>query len=262
MALKVTKKKRNVYRRNRLRKGTKVPKSMAPGISNRHYAEITETVELTDIDANTTYQECFQLNQFKRAFALAPNFKFYRAKKVLWKYEPVYNLFAEGGGETIPLAYMVMNRTQDNNDYSAGQLREQGAIPRKFTSAITMSYTPNWCTPGLIAQQKDFSGNVVNIVQQGLQKCYKYLSTPDLANNGNQMDPKIITNQLGVLGYSTARVVSPSVIYNGHFAHFEQEIEGTQRRLCRRTVTVVWEFRGPKTKFIELGEPAVKSVEV
>lgn len=229
-------------------------RSLVPAISNRHYATITETVELTDINANQNYLECFELGQFSRAFDLAKNFKFYRAKQVLFKYEPVYNLFNEGG-ETIPLAYMVMNRTQEaSTGWGVAQFQEQGALPRKFTSQITMKYTPNWCTPGLVAQKKDLSGNVSDIIQQGVQKCYKFLMTPNFGNSVYTKSKLIETNGLITQGYEQAVTPNAQVIYNGHLMHFQQANAGTQTVVARRTVTVVWEFRGPKTQNIATGE--------
>lgn len=236
-------------------------RSLVPAISNKHYATITETVELSDIDANTNYNEVFELGQFKRAFDIAKNFKFYRAKQVLYKYEPVYNLFSEGG-ESVPLAYMVMNRTQETNTgWSVGDLQAQGAIPRKFTSQITLKYTPNWCTPGLVAQAKDISGNVTDIIQQGVQKCYKFLMTPNYDNSVFTKSELLITNGLQTQGYSNAVTPNAQVIYNGHIIHFEQANAGSNPVLARRTVTVVWEFRGPKVQNRSVQEP-VKELTV
>jgi len=229
---------------------------MMPNISNKHYAQITETVELDAINANTNYNEVFELGQFKRAFDLAKNFKFYRAKQVLFKYEPQYNLFGEGGGEVVPLAYQVMNRTQETNTgWSVGDLQAQGAIPRKFTSTISIKYVPNWCSPGLVAQSKDVSGNVRDIIQQGVQKCYNFLMTPNYDNSVFTKSELLITNGLATQGYSNAVTPNAQVIYNGHIVHFEQNPAGTVPQVARRTVTVVWEFKGPKVANRNASEP-------
>lgn len=237
------------------RRGKKVlrrskPKSKASGIENRHYAQITETVTLTDIVANTQYYECFQLNQFNRALNLAPNFKFYRAKKVIYKYEPIYNFFSEGAGgnETIPLSYMVMNRTQERFNYSVGQLMEQGAVPRKFTNTQTISYVPNWCSQGLGAYTQAPGGPITSINAQGLRKQFGWLACPAV-NGALDVNNMIISNTLSgsVPQVNPMSLYSTNTIYNGHLAFFQQQTVGAVTELCRRTVTVVWEFKGPKT---------------
>lgn len=237
----------------------KKSKSMSNKISNKHYAQITETVELADIDSNTKYNEVFQLGQFTRALRISENFKFYRAKKVLYKYEPVYNLFSEGAGagETIPLAYMIMNRTQENNTgWGKAQFEEQGALPRKFTSEIALEYTPNWCAPGLISVKRDVAtNNVSDVLQQGVQKCYNWLMTPTDSLSEFRQSSLIETNGLVTQGYNMANNPAAQVIYNGHNVFFDQITEGTVRKVCRRTVTVVWEFKGPKTRNISVQEP-------
>lgn len=247
-------------KRRMLRRKPKMslPKSMMPNITNKHYAQITETVELDDIAANTNYNEVFELGQFKRAFDIAKNFKFYRAKQVLYKYEPVYNLFNEGG-ESVPLAYQVMNRTQETNTgWSVGDLQAQGAIPRKFTSTISIKYIPNWCSPGLVAQAKDLSGNVTDIIQQGVQKNYNFLMTPNFDNSVFTKSELLITNGLTTQGYSNAVTPNAQVIYNGHIVHFEQATTGSVATVARRTVTVVWEFKGPKVSNKSVQEPELK----
>lgn len=254
-----TRKSLKYSKRTKYAKGK--PKSMSNKISNKHYAQITETVELDDIDSNTKYNEVFNLGQFTRALRLSENFKFYRAKKVLYKYEPVYNLFSENGGagETIPLAYMIMNRTQENNTgWGKAQFEEQGALPRKFTTEINLEYTPNWCAPGLIAQKKDASGNVVDVIQQGVQKCYNWLMTPTDSLSQYRQSQFIETSGMNTLGYKVAENPAAQVIYNGHNVFFDQITEGSVRKVCRRTVTVVWEFKGPKTRNLAVQVPELK----
>lgn len=250
--------KARATRRKPARRARKVlrrkPKSYKGGISNRHYATLTETVTLTDISANQTNYEVFQLNQFKRALSVAPNFKFYRAKYVMYKYEPIYNFFSEGGGgnETIPLAYMVMNRTQERFNYTAGQLQEQGAIPRKFTSALTMKYKPNWCSQGLGAYTQIPGNPITSINAQGLQKQFGWLACPTV-NGAQDVTNPIISNTLTGINVNPMAVYSTNTIYNGHIAHFQQQTVGAVAELARRTVTVVWEFKGPKTYGISTG---------
>lgn len=226
----------------------------------KHYATITETVELADSVVNTNYDESFQLGQFQRASRIAENFKFYRAKLVMWKYEPIYNLYGETGGETIPLSYMVMNRTQEKQDYTVDEYLEQGVIPKKFNSPLVIKYVPNWCSPGLVAQRKDLSGNVTDVIQQGLQKNFNWLMTPVDSLSEFRQSKLIETNGLTTLGYNIAENPAAQVIYNGHLMRFEQLNPGSVLTVARNTVTVVWEFKGPKTRPTSLQDPAKELV--
>lgn len=229
---------------------------------NKHYAQITETVELADSDVNTNYEESFQLGQFIRASRIAENFKYYRAKLVMWKYEPIYNLFGEGG-ETIPLSYVVMNRTQeDKQGYDVDAYLEQGVIPKKFNSPLIVKYVPNWCSPGLVAQKKDISGFVTDIIQQGATKHYGWLMTPTDSLSAFRKSEFVQTNGLITQGYSIATNPAAQVLYNGHLIRFEQLITGSDLTVARNTVTVVWEFKGPKTRNISLNDSSNNEVTV
>lgn len=230
------------------RRPTNMPRSLIPSITNKHYAQITETFEETSLMPNSLYFETFHLGNFKRALRVSENFKFYRAKQVLFKYEPIYNLYSEGG-ESVPLAYFVMNRTQDiNASWGKAELEQQGALPRKFTSQITIKYTPNWCSPGLIAQKRDASGNVQDIIQQGVQKCYNWLMCPQDSISAFHTSEFIQASGLTTQGYYIGNNPAAQVIYNGHNMYFDQTTVGSVPQVARRTITVVWEFKGPKTR--------------
>ena len=47
-------------------------------------------------------------------------------------------------------------------------------------------------------------------------------------------------------------------IYNGHLVYFDQAVAAGDATVCRRTVTVVWEFKGPKVdiNLRELTDPS------
>lgn len=239
------------------------------GIENKHYAQITETLELPNIDANATTTEYFHLGEFPRAFDLAKNFKFYRAKKVLWKYQPIYNIFGEGAtGDTVPYIYTIMNRTQEiGNVYTIDQIQEMGGIPQKFSAPKVLTYTPNWCTPGLQAYKQTVvtvpegpTKVISDIVSQGLTKHYGWLMTP--VSDYSQMAPSdiAISSTMTNAQYLQEKVLPAQVLYNGHLVHVQQEIVGAVPEVGKVTCTVVWEFKGPKTEKLSVNQPLKNTV--
>lgn len=238
-------------------------KSNNPKIENRHYAQITETLQRVDAVSNNNTQEYFTLGDFPRAWSLATNFKFYRAKKVMYKYEPIYNVYGEGATtDTVPYMYTIMNRDQGNNQgLTIADFQKMGAIPQKFTSSKTIQYTPNWVAPGLQAFKTvrlATGENVVNdVVSQGTTKHYGYLATPDESVNIYSQNNIIETAGMITQGYQKTKAVEAQVIYNGHNVYFQQNDAGTLANVAKRTLTVVWEFRGPKVKIPQLQESNV-----
>lgn len=110
----------------------------------KHYARITETNEIAPIDANADENYQFDLSQFPRALALSKNFKFYRAKRVVWTYLPDYNTFQAGGAAvSMPNMALIMNRTGDATSWSAAEYDAQGAVPKLFDKKKIVSYVPN-----------------------------------------------------------------------------------------------------------------------
>lgn len=217
------------------------------GMAQKQYATLTETYQPTDLNVNTTYNQSFALYQFKRANEVAANFRFYRAKRVVWKYEPLFNLYTDGGVDSLPYLYAVMNRTQDNFGESANQLRQMGAVPQVFNSTKTIAYKPNWCAQGLgTYTQVGGPGNpITSINGTGLRKCYDWLECPRL---GGQDSTQTITPNvsIGAAGVTAMANYTSSVLYNGHNVRFDQVLAQGTADICRLTVTVEWEFKGPK----------------
>lgn len=243
--------KRNRYIKSSLFKG----KAELALTRNPHFASITETVLLSDIPANQVQYETFQLNQFIRAMQIAPNFKWYRAKKVIFKYEPLFESFIDSGAgaETLPYMYVVMNRTQERTGGTGATFRAQGVVPKVFKNTVTVTYTPNWCTQGLGAYTQVAGGPITSINGTGLQKCYEWLQTPRFAGAGANLDATtpIMSNQLLAANVNPMALYTSNTIYNGHLAYFDQvqAQAGGNPIICRRTVTVVWEFKGPKVDY-------------
>jgi len=171
----VFRRRRAVRRKSRAprRKGNKLRRSRVPRnrlIATTQSARIKETIQFNFVNANTNYGFIFSLNQFKRASALAPNFKWYKAKSVEWTIEPLFNTFTDDGTpQSIPYTYMAMNRTQDSSLQTLQDFQAMGCKPRKLTTKRVIKYTPNWCSPGLMSYIKDSNSYVRELYQNGLK---------------------------------------------------------------------------------------------
>lgn len=209
------------------------------------FARIVETIPSTDtITPNVQYAEVFNLSEYPRARTLAVGFKWYRAKKVIYTYEPLFNTFQEGAGGTginKPYMYLIMNRTQDSQVNTLQQLQQTGAMPQSFTSKKVFTYKPNWCTSGLSALQ---TGG--GTLQLGLKEDYGWLPCPNaLPVTGtaapNQMTPLAPVNEFA--GNMNV-VTTGGTVYNGHIFYIDQSSTGDQLPVAKATVTVEWEFKG------------------
>lgn len=109
----------------------------------KHYARITEVVNFTPPTANADFNYAFSLNLFDRAVALSKNFKFYRAKRVVWTYLPDFITFQAGGASTLPQVSMLMNRTGDSTLWTSAEYDAQGAVPKPFNKKMVIAYNPN-----------------------------------------------------------------------------------------------------------------------
>lgn len=223
-------------------------------------AKIMETIEIIDLQPNSSYLNSFTLAQFARASSLAPFFRWYRATKVSYQYEPLYNTFQEGTGPSVsaPYIYFLMNRTQDNHITTLNDIQACGARPTKLTKIIVKSYRPNWCSPGLVtfgqAPQTQGAPIVqVGMYNNGLKAEYGWLQSPnsvDVAGTGVQITPSVASDQ-AVPGGSSPPVPIMSanntnqVMYNGHDVFIDQQNSPQATVVCRLTCTVHWEFKDP-----------------
>jgi len=231
-------------------------------------ARIVETVEFKDLLPNLPSQSVFSLSQFPRASTLAGSFQYYKAAKVTWNYEPLYNTFQdEAGGASVPYLYTYMNRGQLNIVNTLLQVQACGARPRKLVSRTQISYTPSWCSPGLTAFTGDATA-ITSVVSMGLKSQYDWLCTsgtevrnvvplpppfpaglitiPSIADPS----PAIITPEElvavpPITNAGSASNFTNSVLYNGHVNFIDQEVPGAEATpTCRLTATVVWLFKG------------------
>lgn len=224
------------------RMGRSAGPSLAPS-GRGQYASIVETITDGNDDylPNSLYPETFTLANFDRAKALAVNFQYYRAKSVTYTYEPLYNTFQEGSTGTKPYIYMMMNRTQLQYTGGLPQIQHSGGRPKPFTSLFKVTYTPNWCSPGLIATDHDNPTN--GVTQLGAQKQYQWLACPTSdpgTGNGNDVNDTAIN--VSNLFTEPISVVTNNVKYNGHLVYIDQP--GTSAAIARVTIQVHWEFKG------------------
>lgn len=221
-------------------------------------ARIKETVGYIDVLPNTGYNFNFNLSQYRRASQLAPNFKWYKPVRVDWQIEPLYNTFQDGNAGTeitVPYLYMTMNRTQDRTGISLEDIQAMGAKPLKLTGKRTISYRPNWCSPGLNTYANSTAGNIVRFTNLGLKAQYDWVASPVILppdaqnpNNPSYIVPAMPFNT----GQDDMNAVNCSqVMYNGHTIWIEQ-VNNTQR-VARVTATVHWVFKDPHCTYLDEG---------
>jgi len=261
----------------RARRGRRAPRRRAAGrrvarkgkrsAPAKQYATIQETIALTDMIAGVDVSYDFNLSQFRRATDLATNFKWYKATKVIWTLEPLYNTFQDGatGNEiSAPYLYNVMNRTQDSRLHTLLDFQAMGSRPQKFTSKKVISYTPNWCSSGLTTFTKDLSGNYLGGTSQGLKAQYSYLACPDDRNKAPNIGQGIVPNDPRdpnpTVNTGLNTINANQVIYNGHIMFVDQLVFTADQPVARMTCTVTWLFKDPNfTSFLRDPPAAIVS---
>jgi hypothetical protein len=276
MALKKrTLRKRKTYKKKGGSKKLAVPRSL--GVIPQ-YCRIQETVDQIELIANESYAGIFQLSSFKRASAVATNFRFYRPAKVIWTYEPKFNTFQQSAtGDTIgmPYLYIAMNRTQDNNIATLEDIQAQGSRPMKFSSKKVISYVPNWCSPGLMLlnnNQVSVPGGgtavtaVANLAVQGLKAEYGFQQCPNnatIAANANAIVPTEGGEQGAIPGGSNQTMIgnyAANTVYNGHDVWIQQDNALNNVTVCKVSITVIWEFKGASYVNVPSEEAPAKKI--
>jgi len=217
----------------------------------KQIARIMETVEFNDINSDTLYNFQFNLSQFTRASALAPSFKFYKAAKVTWTLEALYNTFQENNGGTgisQPFLYTVMNRTQDTTGQIVSDLQAMGAKPKKFIGKHELTYRPNWCSPGLsiFTAGTDTILNTSSPLAQGLKVQYAWLASPNTNATGgiSTFTPTNPTTYPPGTNVAAAKIIANQVVYNGHTIFVDQLVPpSAPLTVGRLTCTVEWHFK-------------------
>ena len=230
---------------NAARKGgrSSVPRSLGTGLQ---MCKVQETVPYQDLLPNQSYNLGFVINNFIRAAALCPYFRWMKPTKVTWKIEPLYNTFQEGTATnlSIPYLYTVMNRTQDSRPQVLNDYQASGAQPRKLTAPIVISYVPNWCSMGLALQDQStktiaFTGLKA---QYGWSQCPR--DVPVQTTSGGSAPLNVFGTPYGPTG--TPINYPGGQLYNGHDVYIDQEFSPTVPAACARvTATVDWSFKDP-----------------
>lgn len=201
-------------------------------------AHITEAIQLTSIFQNTgDVNYAFHLGLFVRALALSKNFKYYRAKKCVYRYVPLANVFQGGvAGQQIPTWQMLMNRTGDNALWTAAEYDAQGALSQQFTKQKTIKYKPNLVQSVSVRADAAVGGPPLassNLRQIGTRPLYDaWLSTPfgtieTVAGDAN--------SNLNIYADATGEI-----LYWGH--SILMTASGT---VCQVYLEVEWEFKDP-----------------
>jgi len=230
------------------RRKIRVPRRKANKLfATKQMASIQETVQFSDLTPNLDTSYVFNLSQFPRARELAPNFKWYKAAKVVWTIEPLFNVFTDDGTpQTVPYIYTAMNRTQDSTGMNLADYQAMGVKPQKLTSKKVISYRPNWCSPGLISAFTDDNSFVRQIRQNGLKPQYGYLQCPN-NNTGYGQSPDLVVpiDNITALPSTASPIDTNTVIFNGHQT-FAQQLLASAGLPCARVVaTVHWVFKDP-----------------
>lgn len=204
--------------------------------TSQQNATIIETIEYNDLSANSVEYYGFNLSEFPRAAAVATNFEMYKAEKVVWTYEPLYNTYQDTvGGLSKPYVYIAMNRRQRlMNHPTLANVQAMGSRGVPLTSKRIVSYRPNWLSPGLTALPP---GPNTNTYTQGTRAQYSWLMTSPGTTQVIPSDPAV--------PFSPG--LAPNfALYNGHITYADQAVaEGTGHpRVARVTCTVHWRFKG------------------
>lgn len=204
-------------------------------LSVKHYARIVEVVPFTEPVANQDYNYAFSISLFDRALQVSRNFKYYRAKRVVWTLIPQYNTYNATTATTLslPQVSFIMNRTGDNTIWTAAEYDAQGAVPTTFAKKRVVAYKPNLVQP--------------------LQVRLATLSAlPTLANMGSTplYDKWIPTNVFNIdippSGVAPALAqANETAMYYGHSMLFTQLNTTVQNSLGSLFCEVEWEFKDP-----------------
>lgn len=239
-------------RRRAAARKSSVPRALGLG---SQMARIVETIEFNKLAPNNVQAMLFSLNQFQRARVLATNFRWYKPTKVTWTIEPQFNVFQSGAANpTVPYIYQVMNRTQDSTFMTINDLLTQGAKPKKLTGVVKLSYRPNWCSPGLIAQNvqpsQGFGGYLNNVVVAGLKSEYGWLQAPNTLPTGAPGALPEVTPWMAIpttTANTAVRNQASGVYFNGHQVYIDQVVPGTALiPTYKVTCQVHWAFKDPK----------------
>jgi len=245
--------RRRVARKPRRRVARKPRRGMRKGsgdIKTKHYARIVEAINVSDPTAVAGVADVnysFTLADFSRAKAVASNFKYFRAKRCVWKYIPMYNTYQGQISDSlqVPQIQFIMNRTGDITLWTQAEYDAQGASPVTFTKTRTVAYKPN----------------LVQVIQQ-IPQNFAISPSPDQVGTGSadtfalgsvaKYDMWLATTLFPIqqsAPYSTYGVdISNSANmarYHGHSMFFNAPGTSDDAHIARVYLEVEWEFKDP-----------------
>nr|WAE42250.1 MAG: capsid protein [Cressdnaviricota sp.] len=272
-----------------------VPRSLNP--MNQH-AEIIETVDFGQQTANGLFGATFTLAQFPRAQMVATAYKWYKPVECVWEYTPLYNTYqdaptgATASATSVPTFFSIMNRTQDSRSVAGAingldYIESMGAKPRMFTKKITLSYKPNWCSPGLATyqlQNQQASSPPFPVVtgfsQAGLKAEFAWLQGPNRVDKSitTQVSPGTSPDAQASLPISgladgtfiggnpdfpsnyfnpqMATTLTNLVVFNGHEVYIRQDSVGLSDVIADVRLIVKWAFKHPNAVQRQFGDRA------
>lgn len=214
------------------------PQQTSGAIQTKQYARCVEVVPFTQPVANTDVNYQFNISQFDRAKAIAQNFKFYRAKRVVWTLLPEYNVFQTGAGQvSMPQMSFIMNRTGDNTAWTVAEYDAQGAVPTTFSKKRVIAYKPNLVQPFNVA---------INVAVGGLPTTASMGNTPvydQWIGTGGYLVDNPNPASGGPIPLSIRGDVTP---YYGHAIYWSvTSTAPSEPALATIFCEVEWEFKDP-----------------
>lgn len=243
----IRKRSGGLRKRRGMRKGRargRAPRRVALN-SMRDRASVVEVHSETDLSGGNGYTQNFNLLQFPRASAVAANYRYFRATKILLEFVPYANVFAPG--TSFPELYYQKDYTEfSGQGFSSGRpavnkvtMEGRGVLPEKWTRTIVKQYKPAVLRfEQLMVQSTGGSGAPVTSVQPMsatpvLNKWYQsYISyIPQLAGAGSPV-------QVGP-------AQDPMELTYGGSAVFINSPLSETGVLGRLVIKVHWEFKEP-----------------
>jgi len=204
-------------------------------VGGANIAKLTETIQLSDLNASTPYDSQIWLTQFPRAVSVAQSYQLFRITKVEYRYKPLWDTYtaADISGTTLPYLYYIMNRNGSSPGYfDQNWLVAQGSKGRRLDDkTLRVVYKPNIILGAVNTGNAPPSGASVD--NTGQVKISPWLPT----QNNSQS--------------TAADALAPSTITGGtndivHYGHsFFIEMENTKIKTCQYEVVAHFEFKQP-----------------
>ena len=209
-------------------------------------ATIIETQNAFPIYPNQSYESSFNINGFNRAETLAGQFRFYRAARVTYIFEPQFTNYQAGPNTTtpdVPFLYMVVNRNDESQPFSVEGLKRMGAMPIKFAKTITKSFKPNNLQGVLAQKQITLEQTAPDLI--GALALWSFSPTYDIWHSSEILKP---TN--GLVNDPRSVGLAPA-LYSGLNFRVDQDVTTLPVEdrpvVGKLTIKVHWEFKEPRT---------------